>query len=266
MNKEKLFELIANGENSGVEFKRDDIRPEQLAKEIVALANLQGGLILLGVDDDGTIVGIQRKNHEQWVMDTVFGRYIHPMILPFYEEIQVEEGKRAAVVSFPQGVSKPYVVRHKGREDVYIRIGTTSRLATREQQARLYAVGGMLHTEEMPVPGTSMASLDRARLLNYLQDILENPEIPQSEEQWQKRLTGLGFLVEGLENRQVCTIAGLILFGINPRRSMRQAGLRLMAFSGRDKDYQARLDEIIDAPLVSRLLTDEYGKKSSIPA
>jgi ATP-dependent DNA helicase RecG len=39
----ELLEIISNGENSGVEFKRDDIRPEQLAKEVVALANLQGG-------------------------------------------------------------------------------------------------------------------------------------------------------------------------------------------------------------------------------
>ncbi len=49
-----LAEWIANGENCGVEFKRDDdLRPEQLAKEVVALANFRGGRILIGVDDDG---------------------------------------------------------------------------------------------------------------------------------------------------------------------------------------------------------------------
>lgn len=41
----ELFEIINNRENSGVEFKRDDIRPEQLAKEAVAFANFQGGRI-----------------------------------------------------------------------------------------------------------------------------------------------------------------------------------------------------------------------------
>ncbi|WP_174526090.1 AlbA family DNA-binding domain-containing protein, partial [Herbaspirillum rubrisubalbicans] len=60
MLRTELLEIIANGENSGVEFKRDDVRPEQLAKEIVALANLRGGMILLGVEDDGVISGIQR--------------------------------------------------------------------------------------------------------------------------------------------------------------------------------------------------------------
>ena len=60
MLKSDLLEIIANGENSGVEFKRDDIRPEQLAKEIVAFANVQGGRILLGVEDNGRITGLHR--------------------------------------------------------------------------------------------------------------------------------------------------------------------------------------------------------------
>ncbi len=40
MNRTELEELIRNGESSGVEFKRDDVRPERLAKEIAALLNL----------------------------------------------------------------------------------------------------------------------------------------------------------------------------------------------------------------------------------
>lgn len=46
MKKAELIELIDNGENSGVEFKRDDVRPESLAKEVAALLNLEGGHIL----------------------------------------------------------------------------------------------------------------------------------------------------------------------------------------------------------------------------
>ena len=37
MNRTELEELIRNGENSGVEFKRDDVIPERLAKELAAL-------------------------------------------------------------------------------------------------------------------------------------------------------------------------------------------------------------------------------------
>jgi alpha-galactosidase/6-phospho-beta-glucosidase family protein len=69
MRTAELLELIRNGENSGVEFKRDDIRPEQLAKEIVALANLQGGRVLLGVEDNGAVTGIRRPDMQEWVGD-----------------------------------------------------------------------------------------------------------------------------------------------------------------------------------------------------
>ncbi len=67
MKKQYILDLIEAGENSGVEFKLDNIRPEQLAREAVGLANLQGGLILLGVSDAGEIVGLTRSNPEEWV-------------------------------------------------------------------------------------------------------------------------------------------------------------------------------------------------------
>ncbi len=252
MLRTELLETIANGESSGVEFKRDDIRPEQLAKEIVAMANLRGGMVLLGVEDDGTISGIQRDDLETWVMDTVFGRYVHPMLLPFYEVITLEDGKRVAVVSITMGTAKPYVLRHNNREDIYVRVGSTSRLATREQQARLFESGGMLHSEMLPVSGAAFDALDRERLQDYLLALAGDRELPATDEAWQRRMVGLGFMTDTGVPAPVCTIAGLVLFGRTPHRFLRHAGVRWMAFSGTDKRYQALDDTILDGPLVGR--------------
>lgn len=251
ITRSELFELIANGENSGVEFKRDDLRAEQLAKEVVALANFQGGRILLGVEDDGTITGIQRDDLERWVMDTVFGRTVHPMILPFYEEIQIDDRHRIAIVSITQGTAKPYVVRNRGREDIYVRVGSTSQLASREQQARLFSLGGMLHPELLPVSGSALRDLSKDRLTDYLTEIVGDREPPASDEAWYERLCGLGFMVEREDGPPVCTIAGLVLFGHKPRRILRQAGIRWMAFEGDHKTYQALDDRVLDAPLIA---------------
>ncbi len=258
MLKTELLEIIANGESSGVEFKRDDIRPEQLAREIVAMLNFQGGRVLLGVEDDGTVSGIQRENLEEWVMNVIQSK-IHPMFLPFYEEVKLDDQKVVAVINFPQGISKPYVVRDRGKEEIYIRVGSTSRLASREQQMRLIELGGMLHTEVMPVSRTDITSLDDARLLNYLRDILRDPEIPSTPDEWQARLLGLGFLTE-VAGSICCTIAGLVLFGKSPRRYLKQAGLRLLAFEGADKEYRAELDDILDGPMVGRWDLTDTGK------
>jgi len=263
MLRNELLEIIANGENSGVEFKRDDIRPEQLAKEIVAFANVQGGRIFLGVEDDGTITGLQRENTQEWVMN-VFRDKVHPQIIPYYEEIIVEPGLKVGVITLASGISKPYVVRHNNREDTYIRMGDRSELASREQQLRLFEAGGMLHVETLPVTGTSFSDLDLERLDFYLKTIIEDPEIPQSDPEWIKRLAGLGFMAEDGMGNTVCSIAGLVCFGIAPRRYLRQAGLRVMAFSGNDKEYRALLDVVLDGPLVGRWQVLETGSKQLV--
>ncbi|KAF5090931.1 putative DNA-binding domain protein [anaerobic digester metagenome] len=257
-----LLEIISHGENSGVEFKRDGIRPEQLAKEIVALANHRGGMILLGVEDDGTISGIQRDDLETWIFDTVFARYVHPMILPFYETVQIDSDKKVAIISFPEGTSKPYVLRNNDREEIYIRAGSTSRLATREQQARLFAAGGILHTELLPVPGTSFQSLDLTRIREYLTYIIHDPEIPDNDEDWIRRLIALGMLTTVSGDRVVCTIAGVVLFGIQPRKYLRQAGIRLIVYDSEEKTYQTILDTMLDGPCTGRYITNEHGVRT----
>lgn len=258
MLKSDLLQLIANGENSGVEFKRDDLRPEQLAKEIVALANLKGGSILLGVEDDGRISGIQRDDLELWVMDTIFGRYVHPMILPYYEVVALDDGKRVAVLTLTEGTAKPYAVRHNDREEVFVRVGSTSRRATREQLARLFESGGMLHAELLPVSGSQLADLDRARLEDYLVRVVGEPAPPPTDNAWHQRLIGLGFMVARDDGPPVCSIAGLVLFGHSPRQKMRYTGVRWMSFPGIDMTYQAQDDSVIDGPLVALWTADHH--------
>ena len=259
MTPNELLLLLRQGESSGLEFKRDDLRPEQLAREVVALANFQGGRILVGVEDDGTVTGVQRTDLERWIMDTVFGRYVHPQLLPYYETVTLDDGRQVAVITVLTGTAKPYVVRHHQREDIYVRVGTTSQLATREQQAALFASGGLLHAEILPVSGSALVDLDRARLTDYLGRVLAD-EVPGDEAGWLERLCGMGFMTERPDGPPVCTIAGVLLFAHRPRRLLRQAGVRWMAFDGPDMDYQARDDTVIDLPLVALWSTSGKGQ------
>ena len=87
MTRTELLEMIKNGENSGTEFKRDTLDNRSLAKEIVAFANLYGGRILLGVDDEGSIAGVTRPNLEEWVM-TACRDKICPEIIPLIDSYQ----------------------------------------------------------------------------------------------------------------------------------------------------------------------------------
>ena len=55
MNPAELAGLIRNGEDSGLEFKRDDVQNHELAKELVSFLNLDGGTVLLGVCEGATL-------------------------------------------------------------------------------------------------------------------------------------------------------------------------------------------------------------------
>ena len=254
MLQSKLLSLINQEEGAKLEFKQDGMRPETMAKEIVAFANMNGGIILVGVDEnDKNISGIQRKNFQEWLMDTVIGRYVHPFILPDYEEITTDEG-RVAVVEIPQGNSKPYVLRHNNREDVYVRYGDTCQLATREQSARLYESGGLISIEKMPVHGSRLQDLDKRRLQNYFVEVSQIIELGQ----WQRFSNE--DITEWLINRDlmcdvdddcVCTIGGLALFGMKPNLRLSQSAIRLTVFPGLDKDYNTDLDIVISSPFVA---------------
>ncbi|MEA1049120.1 ATP-binding protein [Lamprobacter modestohalophilus] len=263
MLRQELEELIANGESSGLELKRDDVRPEQLAKEIVALANVQGGRILLGVEDDGQISGLQRTDAQDWVLN-VFRDKVHPQIIPFYEEVRLDDDVRVGVISLAPGISKPYVVRHNGREEIYIRMGNRSEIASREQQLRLFETGGLLHAETLPVAGTSIDSLDLDRLDFYLRQIIQDPDMPCDGAEWQQRLLGLGLMAEDGLGHQTASIAGILGFGVQPRRALRQAGLRIMVFDSREKTYATKLDSVIDGPFVARRKRSASGSAQHV--
>ncbi|HEY7802994.1 MAG TPA: ATP-binding protein [Orrella sp.] len=251
MRKSQLLELLSQGQHSGLVFLRDDVSNATLGLQAVALLNCQGGYVLLGVEDDGSVSGIQRPDLERWIMDTVFGRYVHPMVLPFFEQVVCDDGKRVGVISLMPGVAKPYVLRYCDREEIYVRVGSTSKLATREQQARLFESGGLLHAEVLPVNGTSLGDLDQARLADYLVNIAGDLESPATEQDWLQRLTGLGFMTGDNAQPAVCTIAGLVLFGRNPKRYLRHASIRWMSFDGLDMDYRSQDDTFMTGPLVA---------------
>ena len=253
MNRSELAEQIRRGESSGVEFKRDDIRPEKLAEEMAALLNLEGGYILLGVEDDGTVSGLTRekKAAEEWVMETA-REHVFPPIIPFWETIDWDEDKTVGIVHLPADApDKPYKAKRKSVWVTKVRVGTTTRDASREEEMRLYQQSGHLQYDRKPVPGTYLTDLDRRRLLNYFRDIRvqEHPD-ETDEDGWIHLLLNTEIMVED-RGQSLVTVGGLLLFGNRPNRFLQQAGVTVAAYQGTEKDYDARERGVIRGPVVS---------------
>jgi len=247
MNKMELLEIIRNGESSGVEFKRDDIPIQDLAREIVAFVNYQGGMILLGVEDDGNISGIQRQNIEEWVIEACRIK-VDPEIIPYYETVLIEKGKKVAIVRITSGQTKPYAMLHHGHRYYYVRAGSTVREAGREELLRLFQASGRVNVDLQPVPGATLAELDQRRLSQYFESILEQ-SVPKQDAEWCHLLEIVDLMTQA-NGMSIPTVAGMLLFGKKVKRFLPQAGIRAVAYPGKEKDYAAIDDEVLVGPIL----------------
>ena len=248
----ELLELVANGESSGVEFKRDVLQNHELAKELVAFSNLEGGMLVLGVDDDGRIAGLTRDRLEEWVM-TACRDKIRPGIIPFFETLRdVQPGVDVAIVRVPRGFSV-HSRWHNNRHTYYIRVGTQSREPTPEELSRLFQQRGTFRAELRPVSGSTINDLDRRRLKDYFTRVRQQ-DVPADGDEagWRTLLDNTEIMVE-----DGATLSGMLLFGIVPNRFLPQAGIDAAAFPGLEKDYAARERRALRGPMTP--LMDRHG-------
>ncbi len=248
----ELLEIINNGENSGVEFKRDDLANHQLAKVLVALSNLEGGMVLLGVEDDGTVSGLTRDRLEEWVMNTCRDK-IRPGIIPYFETIKnFEPNKDVAMVRVSRGVDV-YSQWHNNRHTYFIRVGSESREPSPEELSRLFQQRGTLRADLRPIFGTKLEHLDLRRLKDYFYRIRQQ-RVPEDDDlsEWHKLLINTEIMVD-----DGVSLSGLLLFGKFPKRFLPQAGVDAAAFSGMEKDYSIKERLSIIGPMVP--LGDQVG-------
>ena len=253
MNRTHLAELIHRGENSGVEFKRDNVTPASLAKEMAALLNLEGGYVLLGIEKDRSVSGLTRAREqaEEWVME-VARTHLRPAAIPFWETLDWGDGRTVGIISLPADApDKPYKCRRGPAWVTQIRAGTTSRDATDEEEARLYMQSGRLQYDRKPVPGASLDGFDMRRLMNYFRDVRRQACPPAADrEVWTRLLVNTDLMYED-RGRALPSAGGLLLFGVRPKRYLPQAGISAAAYTGAEKDYDARERAVLRGAAVS---------------
>ena len=244
----ELLEIIASGENSGVEFKRDDLSTQDLAKELVAFSNFQGGMVLLGVEDDGTITGLMRRDLEEWVMNVCRDK-IRPAIIPFLEMVRgINDNHDVAIVRVTRGYDV-HALWHNNTNRYQIRVGSQSREASPEELARLFQQRGSVRAELRPVSGATLATLDRRRLQNYFRDIRQQ-DVPDDEDGdgWQSLLINTEVMTD-----EGVTVGGMLLFGATPNRFLPHAGIDAVAYPGSERDYDAQERTALRGPLTPLL-------------
>ncbi len=114
-------------ENKTVEFKREFT--DDLKYAVVAFANTDGGKIYIGINDDGSVHGVQNIDSTILRITNMIRDVVRPDVTMFTEcAVEEKEGQSVVVVSVQRGTARPYYLSGKGvrREGVYIQQGASS--------------------------------------------------------------------------------------------------------------------------------------------
>lgn len=243
-----LIEIIERGEDSCHQFKRDINNPKDMAQELAAFANTKGGLLIIGVNDDGTIEGLSNNDIRRLnkMISNVASSHIRNPINPTTENVQLADGL-VMVINVEEGVDKPYIT-NDGL--IYVRSGADKRKVTsREEIRRLFAEADLIHAGEIPVSGSTVNDLD----LNFFEEFYQEA----NDRSWKDEDLPLLQLLQNmnLAREGKLNLAGLLLFGKNPQKFKPQFIIKAVYF----KENDITSDEYIDSEDIGGRLSNQYA-------
>ena len=232
---EQMLEQIRAGEDGRAEFKELRLRDrrviapntEDLASELVAFANADGGAVFLGVDDAGAVTGIPPDRldlAEQWLVN-VATHNCKPSIRPLVRKVLLPaaggEERRVLLAEVPRGL---YVHRTSGGR-YYVRVGSTKRDLEPPELARLFQDRGREYVfDEQPVLAATVEHLNRNRLEAYFG---RSPAIP-----WLDLLRNTRVTVRDRDGIDRPTVAGLLTFGAEPTDFLASGSIEAARYGG----------------------------------
>ena len=210
MNLTELKAQVALGEDSRRQFKQDVTNADALAAEIAAFANSEGGLILLGVADEGALPGLTHADVARLnqLIGNAASQHVRSPITVQTENLELDNGRLAIVLTVPKGMDKPYFDKNGV---IWLKSGAEKRrVNSKEELRRLFQSVDQFHADELPTKA-GIDRLDKLRFRDFLRDVyhLEYPDTAQ------ERLTLLQNMNLAADDG-LLNLAGVLLFAERP--------------------------------------------------
>ena len=236
MEHEQFYALLKGGESNHVAFKGSDLRPAKLAETLAALANSDGGVLILGIDARlRSASGLEDPAQATRSLAEAARMCNPPMVLPLPEEVTLADGRMVLVATVPDGL--PHVYDLDGR--YLARAGAQNRALGADALKRLFIDRGQISYETLAVRGATFADLDPDKVSRYL--AIVRPSLSGSAEEI---LRDRGCLVQQDGQQDgvwAPTNAGVLLFGRTPPR---HAQMILVRYPGRGPSDQFLRQEV----------------------
>ncbi|MDF2577302.1 MAG: hypothetical protein K0S74_786 [Chlamydiales bacterium] len=198
-----IKKLLSQPEGKTLEFKRDLSSIQPILKTLIAFANTAGGILIIGRDDKGNILGIEDIFEAEEKIANSIADNIMPSLMPEIEIISVK-GKSLLVVRVTHWRG-PFYLKSKGANaGVFIRLGSTNRVAGEELLEELNRTRSKIFFDQQACLETNSNDLDMKKIKQAFAS--EDRKIDQH------KLIGLGVLVE-YSQKLVCSNGGVVLFG-----------------------------------------------------
>ncbi len=232
---EEITRQLKLGEDSAWEFKQVEfagnrpVSPQRadLADEIVAFANADGGALLCGVTDEGAVqnMTLQRLSALDDYVVEVSTDTIEPPVRIRTQHMELPDGRRLLIVDVPAGDSP-----HERSGHRYIRVGGSKRRMTGDEWLRLAqrrAQARYRSFDEQTVPGTGFNTLDESLWKPLLSaEGAAEPEVA---------LGRLALLANDEAGIPRATVAGVLLCAPDPRRWLPNAAITATRYRGNDR-------------------------------
>lgn len=221
----ELLDIIALGETSTVQFKRTLDSTDKLAAELCAFANSEGGLLLFGVENDGSVTGLDPSEVRglNSKIANVASEKIREPLFPTSEVVQVE-GKHVLVVHVPESQSKPHFDPSGA---IWVKnMADKRRVTSREELRRIFQDAQVFYADEQPVYRSTIADLHREVFERFYEKAY-GEAIDREAKPLVRFLENLN-----LVKNENLTLAGLLFFGNRPERFRPELMTKAVAFPG----------------------------------
>jgi predicted HTH transcriptional regulator len=131
---QNLRKLVAQGEGQNLEFKRKASHPEKIVREMIAFANSSGGILLLGIGDDGSIPGLKHPEGESYVVHQAL-KFCKPTLSITETFIPIGDSRTVIQYEIAESDKKPHSLNMpEHSKEVYVRVADKSIKASREMK------------------------------------------------------------------------------------------------------------------------------------
>lgn len=137
MDYQALKNLVRRGESSSLEFKLKTNHPEKIIRGVVAFANTNGGIMLIGVADDKRIPGLKYADEDEYLLVRAINKFCFPRISYTIDRVQLLDEREVLVIRVPRSPTRPHCiipdpVNNPDDKKVYVRVADKSVQASRE--------------------------------------------------------------------------------------------------------------------------------------